>query len=88
MTDSKDVLDALFWVYTIYSVAIISLIGWFGYRVTTKGEGKVVSRSVFYTYVSLLIFIGVTVHIYTFNTIPWVEMDLNRSKHKKHLILL
>ena len=80
MTDSKDVLDALFWVYTIYSAAIISLIGWFAYRVTTKGEGKLVKPSIFYSYVGVLIFIGVSIHIYTFNTIPWVPMDLNRSE--------
>ena len=80
MTDSKDVLDALFWVYTIYSVVIISLIAWFGYRLTTKGVGKLVKPAIFYTYVGMLIFVGVTIHIFTFNTIPWVEMDLNRTE--------
>ncbi len=80
MTDSKDVLDALFWVYSIYSVAIISLIAWFAYRVTTKGKGKLVRTGVFYTYVLFLIFLGVSIHIFTYNTIPWVSMDLNRTE--------
>jgi len=34
MTDSIDVLATLKLVYTIYAFVAISLIGWFGYRIT------------------------------------------------------
>jgi cytochrome c oxidase subunit II len=36
----------------------------------------------FYTFVGILTVLGVSLHIITFNTIPWAEMDLNRSDFK------
>jgi cytochrome c oxidase subunit 2 len=80
MTDSKDVLDGMFWVYTCYSLAIISVVAWFSYKVTTKGEGSLVKPGVFYTWVGFLIVLGVSLHIFTYNTIPWAPMDMNRKE--------
>ena len=82
MTDSKDVLDGMVWVYTLYSLAIISVVAWFAYKVTTKGEGKLVKKGIFYTWVGILIVLGVSLHIFTYNTIPWAPMDMNRSEIK------
>lgn len=82
MADSSDVLNGLIWVYTLYAIAIISVVAWFAYKITTKGEGKLVKSSIFYTWVGFLIFVGVTLHIVTFNTIPWAPIDLNRKEIK------
>jgi cytochrome c oxidase subunit II len=82
MTDSKDVLDGMVWVYTLYSLAIISVVVWFAYKVTTKGGGKLVKKGIFYTWVGMLIVLGVSLHIFTYNTIPWAPMDMNRSEIK------
>jgi cytochrome c oxidase subunit II len=82
MADSMDVLNGLLWVYTLYAVAIISLVAWFAYKITTKGEGKLVKPSIFYTWVGFLILLGVSIHIVTYNTIPWSPMDLNRKEIK------
>jgi cytochrome c oxidase subunit 2 len=80
MADSKDVLSGLIWVYTLYALAIISVVAWFSYKITAKGEGKTIRPVFFYTWVSFLVVVGVSLHIFTYNTIPWSPMDLNRSE--------
>lgn len=80
MADSKDVLTGLIWVYTLYVSAILSVMIWFAYRITRKGEGKLIKPVYFYIWVSFLVVVGVSLHIFTYNTIPWSPMDLNRSK--------
>jgi len=80
MADSKDVLTGLIWVYTSYALIILSVISWFGYRITTKGEGKQIKPVYFYVWVSFLTVVGVSLHIFTYNTIPWAPMDLNRRQ--------
>ena len=40
MADSVDILGTLKLVYTIYALLAISLIGWYGYRITQSGEPK------------------------------------------------
>jgi cytochrome c oxidase subunit II len=82
MADSKDVLTGLIWVYTLYALAILSVVGWFAYKITSKGEGKLIRPLFFYVWVSFLVVTGVSLHIFTYNTIPWSPMDLNRNEIK------
>ncbi|MDD5156609.1 cytochrome C oxidase subunit II [Sulfurimonas sp.] len=80
MTDSVDVLNMLKLVYTLYTLAVISLIGWFSLGVVNpEGKPNIVKSSIFYGYVGALITVGVAIHILTFNKIPWVEIDFKRS---------
>ncbi len=83
MTDSVDVLNMLKIVYTLYTLAVISLICWFGLGVVNpKGKPRIVKASTFYVYVGALITVGVAIHIVTFNKIPWVEIDFKRDSLK------
>ncbi len=79
MTDSIAVLGMVKVVYTIYTLTIMSLFGWFAYSLTAETKPKGIIRLPFYGYIALLVIIGVTIHILTFNKIPWVEMDLKRA---------
>jgi len=79
MTDSIAVLGMLKIVYTIYTVAIMSLFGWFAYGLTAESKPKGILKMPFYGYIALLVIVGVSIHILTFNKIPWVEMDLKRA---------
>ncbi|WP_200762912.1 hypothetical protein [Nitrosophilus alvini] len=99
MTDSIDVLNTLKLVYTLYALLIISLIWWFGYNVTKKGNGKsIITPKIFYIYLASLAIVGVGIHILTYNKIPWVAWDLKRHmiepdklieiKVKKHKFIL
>jgi cytochrome c oxidase subunit 2 len=60
---------------------MILLVGWFGYRVTRSKEGAGVRPIYFYTFVGFLTVLGVSLHIITYNTIPWSPMDLHRSNY-------
>jgi cytochrome c oxidase subunit 2 len=82
MTDSNDVLNGLILVYTLYALAIISLMMWFGYKITTKGTGKLIKPGVFYIWIAMLVVLGVSIHLVTYNTIPWAPIDLNRAEIK------
>jgi cytochrome c oxidase subunit 2 len=82
MVDSQVVLSGQSIAYTCYAIAIILLIGWFGHRVTRPGKGKTASPAFFYSFVSLLVVLGVSLHIVTYNTIPWTSMDINRDEIK------
>jgi len=98
MADSIDVLATLKLVYTIYALAVISIMAWYGYRITQKGEPKPAKKGIFWTYVASLIVIGTGLHFLTYNTVPWVPMDLDRANikaektfdivYKKHEITL
>ncbi len=79
MVDSSVVLFGQTLAYTFYCLAIMAVVGWFGYKVTTKGKGKV-SNTLFYTFFGFLVVLGISLHIITYNTIPWVEMDLKRAQ--------
>lgn len=80
MVDSSLVLKGQTIAYTLYTVVIMLVMLWFGYMVTKKGKGKnKVKPALFYTFVTFLTVLGVSLHIITFNTIPWSEMDLNRG---------
>lgn len=82
MVDSKMVLTGQTLAYTIYCIVIILLVAGFSFKVTGKGKGLAVKPSLFYTFVGFLTVLGVSLHIITYNTIPWAEMDLNRSDYK------
>jgi len=82
MVDSLDVLSTLKIVYTIYAIVAISLIAWYAYRITQKGEVKPASKGIFWTYVVTLIVMGTGLHFLTFNLVPWVPMDLDRANIK------
>lgn len=79
MTDSSLVLYGQTIAYTCYAIVIILVIAWFGFVVTRKGKGNKVSKTLFYSFVTMLVILGVSLHIVTFNTIPWVSMDLDRK---------
>lgn len=84
MEDSAGVLALLKVVYTIYVFAVIALILWFAKGVTNpEGKPRIVKPATFYMYVGLLITVGVSIHIFTFNKIPWVETDFKRHTIEK-----
>ena len=80
MVDSQIVLNGQTIAYTCYAFVIILLMGWFGYKITRKGKGNKVSNALFYSFVTMLVVLGVSLHIVTYNTIPWSPMDLNRAE--------
>lgn len=82
MVDSKMVLTGQTLAYTIYCIVIILLVVWFSIKVTVKGKGLAVKPVLFYSFVGFLTVLGVSLHLITYNTIPWAEMDLNRSDYK------
>lgn len=82
MVDSQVVLSGQTFAYTCYAIAIILLMGWFGIRLTKPAATSVVSKRLFYTFVGFLVVLGVSLHIVTYNTIPWAPMDLNRAEIK------
>jgi len=80
MADSIDVLATLKLVYGIYAFIAISLIGWFGYRITKAKDDRTGAKpAIFWTYVAVLAVIGTGLHILTYNTVPWVPYDLDRA---------
>jgi len=79
MVDSTIVLNGQTIVYTLYCIAILLLMSWFGYKVTKPGGKGFVKPGLFYSFVGLLVVLGVSLHIITYNTIPWTPIDLNRE---------
>jgi len=80
MADSIDVLATLKLVYGIYAFIAISLIGWFGYRITKpKDYSEGPKPALFYTYVAVLMVVGTGLHFLTYAAVPWVPIDLNRA---------
>lgn len=80
MVDSTMVLTGQTIAYTLYCLVIILLVIWFAIKVTGKGKSSAVRPALFYSFVGFLTVLGVSLHIITYNTIPWAEMDLNRSE--------
>lgn len=80
MVDSTMVLTGQTIAYTLYCLVIILLVAWFALRIT-KGKNSVVKPAFFYAFVGFLTILGVSLHIITYNTIPWAEMDLNRTEY-------
>jgi cytochrome c oxidase subunit 2 len=79
VVDPKTVLFGQTLGYTLYCIAIILLVGWFGWRLTHAGKGRGVKPGVFYAFVALLAVLGFSLHITTSLTIPWVKPDLHRA---------
>lgn len=83
MVDSIDVLATLKLVYGIYAFIAISLISWFAYRVTKpKDHDAGAKPALFWTYVVVLAVVGTGLHFLTYNSVPWVAIDLNRANIK------
>lgn len=82
MVDSQVVLNGQTIAYTCYAIVIMLLMGWFGFNITRKSKGSKVSNVLFYSFVSMLVVLGVSLHIITYNTIPWAPMDINRADIK------
>ncbi len=82
MIDSIYVLDVLKLVYTIYALLAISLIAWFGWRLTKGGPSEGPKAIIFYTYIAILVIGGTGLHFISFHTIPWVPLDLKRREIK------
>jgi len=82
MVDSKIVLYGQTIAYTLYCLAIILVMGWFALKITRTGKGNPVRPGVFYSFVLFLALVGVSLHIITYNTIPWAKVDLNRGDYR------
>jgi cytochrome c oxidase subunit 2 len=78
MVDSNTVLWGQTLVYTLYALVIISVVAWFSHRVTKEGEPRV-PPGLFYGFVAVLTVTGVSLHIITYNTIPWSPLDVHRA---------
>ncbi len=79
MIDSGVVLYGQTLAYTFYCIVILLLMGWFAIVITKKGKSTIVKPALFYSFVAFLTVLGVSLHIITYNTIPWSPMDLNRK---------
>lgn len=78
MVDSTTVLWGQTLVYTAYCCAISLLIGWFAMRLTREpGAEPVIPAKAFYSLVAVLVTAGVSLHLITYSTIPWVSDDLH-----------
>ncbi|MDI3526719.1 MAG: cytochrome c oxidase subunit [Tenuifilum sp.] len=80
MVNSDVVATGLIIAYTIYSLATIILFVWFAYRITKPTQKPVVKPVLFYSFTILLIIIGVSLHLTTMHTIPWVKLEMDASK--------
>jgi cytochrome c oxidase subunit 2 len=78
VVDSGKVLWGQTIAYTLYAIAIIALMGWFAHRLTRSGPSRVPPR-LFYAFVGLLVVAGVSLHVITYNTIPWTPLDVHRA---------
>ncbi len=79
MVDSQLVLYGQTIAYTCYAIVIILVMGWFGLKITKSGKSSKISHAFFYTFVGFLVVLGVSLHVVTYNTIPWAPMDVNRD---------
>ena len=68
--------------YSIYALMIISIVAWFGYNLAKKEKAKSIIRIPFYGYIAFLVIGGVGHHIFTYNTIPWVQEDMMKDQIK------
>ena len=79
MVDSALVLKGQTIAYTCYTLVIMLVMAWFALRITKPGKSKV-KPALFYTFVGFLTVLGISLHIITYHTIPWTEMDLKRHE--------
>jgi cytochrome c oxidase subunit 2 len=79
MVDTNTVLTGQTLLYTFYVVVILLIMAWFSYALTHDQKATVVPPALFYSFAAFLIVLGVSLHLVTYHTIPWKEMDLNRA---------
>ena len=79
MVDSGTVLWGQAIAYTCYVVGAMLLVGWFAYRVTRTKAGGGVPPALFWAFFALLVVCGVSLHIVSYNTIPWSPTDVHRD---------
>jgi cytochrome c oxidase subunit 2 len=79
MVDSTTVLWGQALAYTFYVLAMMAVMAWFAFRVTQQGEREGIRPAVFYSFAGFLVVCGVSLHIITYNTIPWTPLDLERG---------
>ncbi len=79
--DSSVVLWGQALIYTLYAVAVLVVVGAFAYKVTRPGGNTRVPTWFFALWAGLLVVTGVSIHLTTANTIPWVEVDLDRESY-------
>jgi cytochrome c oxidase subunit 2 len=75
--DSSMVLWGQTIVYTLYAIAVLIVMGVFAYKVTHDGKSRMVGQRFFLGWACLLVVVGVSLHLVTYNTIPWASLDLN-----------
>ncbi len=79
MVDSTTVLWGQTIVYTLYVVAILVVMGVFSYAITRDGKPPKVRDKLFYSFAAFLVILGMSLHLVTYNTIPWVPTDVHRG---------
>lgn len=79
MVDSDTVLWGQAIAYTLYVIGAMLLVGWFAYRVTRAKAGGGVPPALFWAFFVLLVVCGVSLHIVSYNTIPWSPTDVHRD---------
>ncbi|MBE3123173.1 MAG: cytochrome C oxidase subunit II [Planctomycetes bacterium] len=80
MVDSSIVLWGQTLAYTFYVLVIMAVMAWFAFRVTRQGGHEGIKPVLFYGFVGFLVVCGVSLHIITYNTIPWAPLDLHRGE--------
>lgn len=82
MIDSNIVLMGQTIAYTLYVLVMMLVMAWFAARITKEKGEKQIRPGLFYSFVTFLAILGVSLHFITYNTIPWSPMDLNRAEMK------
>jgi cytochrome c oxidase subunit II len=77
--DSSVVLWGQALIYTLYAFAVLIVMAGFAYKVTRSGASNRVPTWFFVSWAALLVVVGVSLHVTTAKTIPWVELDLDRQ---------
>ena len=65
-------------IYTLYALAVLLVMAVFAIKVTRPGYSKV-PTALFTVWAIILVVTGVSLHLVSANTIPWVRMDLDRN---------
>ena len=80
MVDSAIVLAGQTAAYTVYCIVMMLLMGWFAIQITKEGDAEPIKPALFYSFVAFLAVVGVSLHLITMATIPWVDLELNRDE--------
>jgi|GEM_PF-1972265 Heme/copper-type cytochrome/quinol oxidases, subunit 1 len=84
MVDSKLVLTGQTIAYTLYCLVIILLVAWFAIKVTGKGKSTAVKPALFYTFVSFLTLLGLSLHIIIARAALLVELVVSWTVWSHH----